>query len=180
MPATTTSRPSSTSTSNSISPPAKLSGCRPTKVKASTGTRSPATPTTSRKDPLRSQARKTAIKLTLDQVIPPIEGTPEDPQVIAHSSPPQNGSSSSDSAAKSSAPSGVATCFSVHGSCFPTDSTNTPTQNIQSSSIRITTIPASAPRSSPPLHPIQNRRSLSACNVAIASFRTGPPAAFRA
>ena len=90
----------------------------------------------------------TPIKLTLDQTIPPIEGTPQDPQSLRSSSPPQNGSSSSDSAAKNSAPSGVATCISAPGSCFPTDSTNIPTQSIPSSSIRITSIPASAPRSS--------------------------------
>ena len=43
----------------------------------------------------------TPIKLTLDQVIPPIEGTAQDPAVIAQKEPAQNGSSTCASAAKS-------------------------------------------------------------------------------
>ena len=62
-------------------------------------------------DPLRSESRQPRIKLTLDQIIPPIEGTPQDPTGDrATAADRKDGSSTSDSAAQSSAPSGVAIC----------------------------------------------------------------------
>ena len=62
-------------------------GCRRTKARASTGTSKPGNPYNKpvklHFDP-KSQA---TIKLTLDQVFPPIEGTDRDPEVLAKREP---------------------------------------------------------------------------------------------
>ena len=86
-PAIISCRLSSMSMSSSISNPARPSGCRPTKAKVSTGTRNASNPYNKpvkiHFDPKSQQT----IKLTLDQVIPPIEGTDKDPAVMAAKDP---------------------------------------------------------------------------------------------